>query len=69
MTPICSHTLTNRPIVLADNVFRAAFGATGDWSEESVAALDLFNRELAGGGAFTATFIPTVEGLAFGVKL
>jgi len=56
-------------IVLADNVFRAAFGATGDWSEESVAALDLFNRELAGGGAFAATFIPTVEGLAFGVKL
>ena len=56
-------------VVLADNVFRAAFGAEGDWSAESVAALDLFNRELVAGGAFAATFIPTVEGLAFGVKL
>jgi caffeoyl-CoA O-methyltransferase len=55
-------------VVLADNVFRAAFGATGDWSAESVAALDLFNRELVQGGDFAATFVPTVEGLAFGVK-
>ena len=55
-------------VVLADNVFRAAFGATEDWSAESVAALDLFNRELVQGGDFAATFVPTVEGLAFGVK-
>ena len=56
-------------IVLADNVFRAAFGADANWTAESVAALDLFNRELATGGAFVATFLPTVEGLAMGVKI
>ncbi|HWC65584.1 MAG TPA: class I SAM-dependent methyltransferase, partial [Thermoanaerobaculia bacterium] len=55
-------------VILADNVFRAAFGATEGWSAESVEALDRFNRELAGGGAFDATFLPTVEGLAFGVR-
>jgi len=56
-------------MILADNVFRAAFGATGGWSQGSVAALDRFNRELVGGGGFVATFIPTVEGLAMGVKV
>jgi len=56
-------------LILADNVFRAAFGATGGWSQGSVAALDRFNRELVGGGGFVATFIPTVEGLAMGVKV
>jgi caffeoyl-CoA O-methyltransferase len=55
-------------VILADNVFRAAFGATEGWSRESVDALDRFNRELAEGGAFYATFVPTVEGLAFGVR-
>jgi len=55
-------------VVLADNVFRAAFGAVEGWSAENVAALDAFNRELASGGAFDATFLPTVEGLALGVK-
>jgi len=56
-------------LILADNVFRAAFGADANWSQESVDALDLFNRELATGGEFVATFLPTVEGLAMGVKI
>jgi len=55
-------------VVLADNVFRGALPPNANWSAESVAALDRFNRELAAGGAFEATFIPTLEGLAFGVK-
>jgi hypothetical protein len=54
--------------VLADNVFRGAGPPDEHWSGESVAALDRFNRDLTGGGAFEATFLPTVEGLAFGVK-
>ncbi|MGH9443951.1 MAG: O-methyltransferase [Thermoanaerobaculia bacterium] len=56
-------------LVLADNVFRAAFGPNANWGAESIEALDLFNRELANGGAFVATFLPTVEGLAMGVKI
>ena len=56
-------------VVLADNVFRAATGAGEGWSRENVEALDQFNRDLARGGDFLATFVPTVEGLAFGVKL
>ena len=56
-------------VLLADNVFRAAFGPQEGWSRESVEALDRFNRELAGGEEFMTTFLPTVEGLAFGVKL
>jgi caffeoyl-CoA O-methyltransferase len=56
-------------VLLADNVFRAAFESDANWSAESVAALDLFNRELVAGGAFAATFVPTIEGLAFGVKI
>jgi len=56
-------------VVLADNVFRAAFGSDANWSQESVDALDVFNRELATGGEFVATFLPTVEGLAMGVKI
>ena len=55
-------------VLLADNVFRAAFGPQEGWSAESVEGLDRFNRELAEGGAFYATFLPTVEGLAMGVK-
>ena len=55
-------------VVLADNVFRAAFGAVEGWSRENVEALDAFNRELVSGGDVLATFVPTVEGLAMGVK-
>jgi caffeoyl-CoA O-methyltransferase len=56
-------------VVLADNVFRGAFPPDQNWSAEGVAALDRFNRKLVSGGAFTATFLPTVEGLAMGVRL
>lgn len=55
-------------VLLADNVFRAAWGPQEGWSKESVEALDQFNRTLAAGGEFVTTFLPTVEGLAFGVK-
>jgi caffeoyl-CoA O-methyltransferase len=34
-----------------------------------VKALARFNKELAQGGRFRATMIPTEEGLAMGVKL
>ena len=54
-------------LVLADNVFRAALPPDSGWSPESIEALDLFNRDLAAGGDFVATFLPTVEGLAMGV--
>jgi caffeoyl-CoA O-methyltransferase len=56
-------------VVLADNVFRAAFPPDAGWSPESIDAIDLFNRDLATGGNFLATFLPTVEGLAIGVKI
>ena len=56
-------------VVLADNVFRAAWGTDSNWTAQSVEALDRFNRELSRGGRFQATFLPTVEGLAMGVKL
>ena len=55
-------------VLLADNVFRAAFGPEEGWSRESVEALDRFNRMLAEGEEFLPTFLPTVEGLAMGVK-
>ena len=54
--------------VVGDNAF--GFGnvakVTGD---EGVRALRRFNEELAGGGRFLATMIPTEEGLALGVKV
>lgn len=55
-------------VVLADNVFRAAGRPDSNWSAQSIAALDRFNRALVSGGQFRATFLPTVEGLAMGVK-
>ena len=55
-------------VLLADNVVRAAFGPQEGWSRESVEALDRFNRLLAAGKEFVPTFIPTVEGMAMGVK-
>lgn len=56
-------------VILADNVFRAAFPPSEGWSVQNVEALDRFNRELSSGATFRTTFIPTVEGLAFAVKL
>ncbi|HET7453303.1 MAG TPA: O-methyltransferase [Thermoanaerobaculia bacterium] len=55
-------------VLLADNVFRAAFGPNENWSRESVESLDRFNRLLSGGSDFVPTFIPTLEGMAMGVK-
>ncbi|HUJ29356.1 MAG TPA: O-methyltransferase [Myxococcales bacterium] len=55
-------------MLLADNAF--AFGELhvpgGDEGRE---ALRRFSRELAQGGRFRATMIPTAEGLAMGVKV
>lgn len=55
-------------LLLGDNAF--AFGelhkAGGDEGRE---ALRKFNRELAQGGRFRATMLPTAEGLAMGVKV
>lgn len=55
-------------VVLGDNAF--AFGELhlpgGDEGRE---ALRKFNRDLAQGGRFRATMIPTAEGLAMGVKI
>ncbi len=55
-------------VVLGDNAF--AFGELhlpgGDEGRE---ALRRFNRDLAQGGRFRATMLPTAEGLAMGVKV
>jgi caffeoyl-CoA O-methyltransferase len=55
-------------VLLADNAF--AFGelhrADGN---EGVQALRKFNQDLAQGGRFRATMIPTAEGLAMGVRI
>ena len=55
-------------VILADNAF--GFGEINrpDASPD-VKALARFNKELAQGGRFRATMIPTEEGLAMGVKL
>ena len=55
-------------IVLADNAF--AFGEVHLQSGDAgVQAIRKFNEELAQGGRFRATMLPTAEGLAMGVKL
>jgi caffeoyl-CoA O-methyltransferase len=54
--------------VLGDNAF--GFGnVSKPGGDEGVRALRRFNEELARGGRFRATMIPTEEGLALGVKL
>jgi caffeoyl-CoA O-methyltransferase len=53
--------------VLADNAF--AFGEIVDGRGAGPEALREFNRELAQGGRFRATMLPTGEGLALGVKV
>jgi caffeoyl-CoA O-methyltransferase len=54
--------------VLGDNAF--AFGGVAKADrDEGVRALRRFNEELARGGRFRATMIPTEEGLALGVKI
>jgi caffeoyl-CoA O-methyltransferase len=55
-------------IVLADNAF--GFGEIHlPGGDEGRVALRLFNEQLARGGRFRATMIPTAEGLAMGVKI
>jgi predicted O-methyltransferase YrrM len=54
-------------VVLGDNAF--AFGEIADGRGIGPAAMRKFNQELAQGGRFRATMIPTGEGLAMGVKL
>ena len=55
-------------VLLADNAF--AFGELHrSGGDEGLEALRRFNRELAQGGRFRATMLPTAEGLAMGVKI
>jgi len=54
--------------VLGDNAFGFGGVAKPD-GDEGVRALRRFNEELARGGRFRATMIPTEEGLALGVKV
>src|SRR5438874_826860 len=54
--------------ILADNAF--GFGEVAKkGADEGVRAIRRFNEELARGGRFRATMIPTEEGLALGVKI
>ena len=54
-------------MLLADNAF--GFGEVHVSTDEGVVALRKFNEELARGGRFRATMLPTAEGLAMGVKV
>ena len=55
-------------VLLADNAF--GFGEIHlPGGDEGRAALRKFNQELAQGGRFRATMIPTAEGLAMGVRI
>jgi caffeoyl-CoA O-methyltransferase len=55
-------------VVLGDNAFGFGGVAKPD-GDEGVRALRRFNEELARGGRFRATMIPTEEGLALGIKV
>jgi predicted O-methyltransferase YrrM len=54
--------------VLGDNAFGWG-GVAKEGGDEGIRALRRFNEELARGGRFRATMLPTEEGLALGVKL
>ena len=54
-------------VVLGDNAF--AFGEIADGRGAGPVALRKFNEELATGGRFRATMLPTGEGLVLGVKI
>jgi caffeoyl-CoA O-methyltransferase len=60
--------LRERGVILADNAFGFGEIHRADASPE-IKALAKFNEELARGGRFRATMIPTAEGLAMGVKV
>lgn len=55
-------------LLLADNAF-AWGGVARDGGDAGVEAIKRFNQELANGGRFRATMLPTAEGLAMGVKI
>jgi caffeoyl-CoA O-methyltransferase len=55
-------------VILADNAFGFGEIHRAD-AHPDVKALARFNQELAQGGRFRATMIPTAEGLAMGVKV
>ncbi|MBV8881144.1 MAG: hypothetical protein JO332_14355, partial [Planctomycetaceae bacterium] len=54
-------------LVLGDNSF--AFGEIVDGRSAGARAMREFNEELAQGGRFRATLLPTGEGLSLGVKV
>ena len=54
-------------VVLGDNSF--AFGEIVDGRGAEAVAMREFNQELAQGGRFRATLLPTGEGLTLGVKI
>jgi caffeoyl-CoA O-methyltransferase len=54
-------------VVLGDNAF--AFGEVAEGKGDGPVAIRRFNQELAQGGRFRATMLPTGEGLAMGVKV
>ena len=62
-----AHHLKVGGLVIGDNCF--AFGEIADGRSAGAEALREFNRELAQGGRFRATLLPTGEGLTVGVKL
>ena len=55
-------------VVLGDNAFGWG-GVTREGGEPGIEAIKRFNQQLASGGRFRATMIPTAEGLAMGVKV
>ncbi len=55
-------------LLLGDNAFGWG-GVAKEGGEPGIEAIKRFNRELAVGGRFRATMIPTAEGLAMGVKV
>lgn len=62
-----AHHLRVGGVVLGDNAF--AFGEIADGRGAGPLAMREFNLELAQGGRFRATMLPTGEGLAMGVKI
>lgn len=62
-----AHHLRVGGVLLGDNAF--AFGDIADGRGAEAVAMREFNEELARGGRFRSTLLPTGEGLVLGVKL
>lgn len=62
-----AHHLRVGGLVLGDNAF--AFGELAEGRGAGAVAMREFNQELAQGGRFRATILPTGEGLAMAVKV